>query len=495
MGGDYYDRQMDQNNPETNNNPENNNNNNQENTFNLQTTNISTTTRTEIFGGAGSTIGNTNSLYHYNAQRNKIGRQNGLHPTLDPRNYKSKNMCSTAKNPVVFALDVTGSMCEWPQIIYDKMPMFFGQIMMNKYLSDLQISFCAVADYGDEITLQVTEFSNAHEIDERISLLYLGGGMGPLVRHEAYEASAFFYSYMVDLENSELPFFFLTCDEDFYPEIASYRIKKKLGRDSAFDPIKGKKIFQDLQKKYNVFIIKKPYNDKQIESGEVEQWISAVGKERLLVIDNPKASIDLILGAIALTNGRSIEDYLNDMKLRGQTQDRVDLVAESLKIYAAALQAGKVKVVRNNAVGSEVSDKNENGNENSNLNKEKELLSNSENDKQGRLKIFYEKFQGVNFSNDVYLKELNANYEKVDREFRGKIPEELLCPLTNKLFVEPVKLNDGSIFEKEAIAKWFELFDMHPINEHKIANKSYVKDYKTQLEVIDYFETVKNLLD
>ena len=87
------------------------------------------------------------------------------------------------------------------------------------------------------------------------------------------------------------------------------------------------------------------------------------------------------------------------------------------------------------------------------------------------------------------------NYEKVNSEFCGKIPEELLCPLTNKLFVEPVKLNDGSVFEKQAIAKWFELFDVHPINELKIENKSYVKDYKTQLEVSDYFETVKNLLD
>jgi hypothetical protein len=96
---------------------------------------------------------------------------------------------------------------------------------------------------------------------------------------------------------------------------------------------------------------------------------------------------------------------------------------------------------------------------------------------------------------EVYLNDLNSDYEKVDREFRGKIPEELLCPLTNKLFVEPVKLSDGSVFEKQAIDKWFELFDVHPLNETKIQNKNYIKDYKTQLEVSDYFETVKNLLD
>lgn len=488
MGGDYYDRQMEH----SDNISEEANNN--EVPFQPLVENISNTN--QIFGGSGSIIGNTNTLEQYNSQRNKIGRQNGLHPTLDPRNYKDKNMLCSAKNPVVFALDVTGSMCEWPQIIYDKMPMFFGQIMMNKYINDLQISFCAVSDYGDEITLQVTEFSNAHEIDERISLLYLGGGMGPLVRHEAYEASAFFYSYMVDLPNCEIPFFFLTCDEDFYPEVASYRLKKKLGRDSQFDPIKGKKIFQDLQRKYNVFIIKKPYNDKNIEKGELDQWISAVGKERILIIDNPKASIDLIMGAIALTNGRTIDDYINDMKLRGQTQERINIVIESLRIYWDALQAGKIKIIKRN-----IKEKNDSENiskiekieiDNFDKNVDREIKTI---EKEQTLKIFRDNFLGLDFTNDDYLKEINKDYEKVDLEFKGKIPEELLCPLTNKLFVEPVKLNDEYTFEKQAILKWLQIFDVHPVLDKKIENKNIVKDYKTQSEVSDYFETVKNLLD
>jgi len=476
MGGGYYERQMSSNDNEPNEN------------FNTGNFSISDSyTSNQIFGGEGSMISNSNTLDSYNSQRNKIGRQNGLHPTLDPRNYKEKNMISTAKNPVVFALDVTGSMSEWPQIIYDKMPMFFGQILMNKYLSDLQISFCAVADYGDEITLQVTEFSNAHEIDERISLLYLGGGMGPMIRHEAYESSGFFYSYMVDLINCDLPFFFLTCDEDYYPSVAQYRIKKKLGRDSEFEEIKGKKIFQDLQKKFNVFIIKKPYNDKKIEEGEIDQWIGTVGKERILVIDNPKASIDLILGTIAITNGRTLEEYENDMKNRGQTQDRIKEVILSLKIYHDALKNGKIKIIRKKDFNDNLEGKSQEYNNSNNI---QEL-----NEKDKRLKIFYEKFKGVDFRHDNYLKELNENYEKVDRDFHGKIPEEYLCPLTNKLFVEPVKFKDGSIFENQAIAKWLQMYDVHPITEKKFENVNYVKDYKTLMDVNEYYETVKNLLD
>ena len=36
---------------------------------------------------------------------------------------------SDFKHPIVFALDVTGSMGDWAKIIYDKLPMFYGQIM------------------------------------------------------------------------------------------------------------------------------------------------------------------------------------------------------------------------------------------------------------------------------------------------------------------------------------------------------------------------------
>jgi len=104
---------------------------------------------------------------------------------------------------------------------------------------------------------------------------------------------------MADLSYAYLPFFFLTCDEDFYPVIPNYKIIQKLGREPQFDVVKGKKIFKDLVKKYNVFIIKNPYIDKNIEQDKIDQWQSAVGKERIFIIDNPIASIDLVMGAIA----------------------------------------------------------------------------------------------------------------------------------------------------------------------------------------------------
>lgn len=44
--------------------------------------------------------------------------------------------------------------------------MFYGQIMMQNYLSDPSISFCAIGDAtSDEAPLQVTDFGQGKEID------------------------------------------------------------------------------------------------------------------------------------------------------------------------------------------------------------------------------------------------------------------------------------------------------------------------------------------
>ena len=397
----------------------------------------------------------------------RVGSSSGLNTILDPKNYKENNLVSTSRHPIVFALDVSGSMSDWPQIIYDKMPMFYGQIMMQKYLTDPSISFCAIADYHDSVIMQVTKFSKASDIDEQITKISLGGGGGPEERCEAYELPGYFYNYMVDFENCELPFFFLTCDEEYHKEIDKSYIESNLGRPVEMDKIVGKKIFSDLMKKYNLFIIKKPYNTN-LEPNELNQWQSTVGKERVLVIENPKASVDLILGAIAVTNGLSLEKYIDDMRVRGQTEDRICQIEKSLKVYYDAMKSGAIPVVKYEV-------------------EEPKLSEN-----QVKLNEFYSAFSGLNICDQ--MKTVYENYEKVDKEFEGKIPDEFVCPLTKKMFLEPVKMCDGSVFERQAILKWLLKNDYNPVSEKKFENTTTVADVKLAAEVNQYYESVKNLL-
>eukprot|EP00757_Euglenozoa_sp_SAG-D1_P022552 gene22552-1341_t len=74
--------------------------------------------------------------------------QKGLHEGTNPRGRRVRCVNTT---PIVCALDVTGSMGNWTKIIFDKLPMFYGQILMHQYTEDPAMCFCGVGDaYTDE---------------------------------------------------------------------------------------------------------------------------------------------------------------------------------------------------------------------------------------------------------------------------------------------------------------------------------------------------------
>jgi hypothetical protein len=69
------------------------------------------------------------------------------------------------------------------------------------------------------------------------------------------------------------------------------------------------------------------YNDETIKS----QWTSVIPAENFLMIDDPKACVDIMLGVIAITSGkRTLAQYLEDMKTREQSEKRIKEVKVSL---------------------------------------------------------------------------------------------------------------------------------------------------------------------
>ncbi len=253
-----------------------------------------------------------------------IGKVDTVDKTLDPKRWKDENMICENLHPIIFALDVTGSMGDWTKIIYDKLPMFYGQLLMQNYLEDPAISFCAIGDVLTDIApLQVAEFGQGRGLDQVLSKLYLEGGGGGN-KHESYDLAANFYLNHVDLFNPEIPFFFVTGDEAFWEEETANQIEKVFGYGIKEKSINSKEIWGKLMHKFNVFHVKKPFYDPKIDIKIDNQWSSALGKERILHIKSPKACIDVMLGAVAITSGvRDLNGYLQDMKTRGQSEERI----------------------------------------------------------------------------------------------------------------------------------------------------------------------------
>ena len=238
--------------------------------------------------------------------------------------------------------------------------MFYGQIMMQNYLTDPSLSFCAVDDTKDRAPLQVTDFGQGVQIDQLISKIYIErGGSGTEEYHEIYEMAALFYLEQCELSNNcELPYFFITGDEHFYLKVKADIVEKIMGFIPPKDIINSVDVWRELKKKFNVFHIHKPYAKGKIEQGELTDWFNALGEERILEMKTPKAVIDVILGVIALTSGaRTLEGYVKDMEERGQEKERIEEVVYSLRHLTPKFL--KENVVRLQEIDAKVAQKKE----------------------------------------------------------------------------------------------------------------------------------------
>jgi hypothetical protein len=355
-----------------------------------------------------------------NSQANEALSQTSIHSSCNPIRWKEEKLECIAKNPLVFALDVTGSMGDWTKIIYDKMPMFYGQMMMQKYIEDPCVSFCAIGDHGGDLApLQCTEFGRGNEIDQLISKIYLeGNGQGN--QKEGYEMSAYFYSHRVELISSEIPFMFITGDEGFYKSVDDHKITGLLGVPPLKKMVEGSDMFKAAMQKYNLFHVKKDYGD----GGAIrKQWADAIGEERILDLKTPKACVDIILGAIALTSGsRDLNGYLKDLEERGQSKDRVVEVTHALTPYWNALKKGTIKPLITKSI-SKLS-----------LEEIKKLA------KEERTKAF----------GDIALER-----DQILNKLGEQVPKEYLCPITGLIMIAPVITTDGETYEKLAIELYF----------------------------------------
>jgi len=240
------------------------------------------------------------------------------HSHKDVLPLSDRRVGTDVKHPIVVALDGTGSMGDSAKIMLDKMPMFWGQIEQKGYLEDPAISFAVVGDaYCDDAPLQITQFEKAKAIHPWLEKLWLEGGGGGQTM-ESYDIAALFYNNKCDIDNAELPFFFFIGDEDYYREL---------------DNEPTEPIFQALMEKFNMFFIHWRYPTSSIDEKIVKSWRDLIG-ERLIVLQEPKAIVDVMLGLIAMVSGnRNLSEYIKDMKDRGQDDKRIKTVSEAIKEF------------------------------------------------------------------------------------------------------------------------------------------------------------------
>lgn len=248
----------------------------------------------------------------------KAFQRSGIDPALLPRNRRLR--CQ-ARNPLIYDFDITGSMNNLPQIIFDKWPGIVGQIVARQYLPDPQMSITATGDIrSDSAPLQMADFSPLRNLDKWLKRIYLegnGGGQGS----ESYAMTAYYYAYQCDLPNAEIPIYLITGDEAFVPSLFADDLREHFG--GKHQDISTAEVFTDLREKFrgNVFLIHRQYSHSNSEgwtnASIVRQWEGVLGKERIIHLPEDLAIGDITLGVYAIVSGaRTLEQYLEDMRTR-----------------------------------------------------------------------------------------------------------------------------------------------------------------------------------
>ena len=106
-------------------------------------------------------------------------------PDLDVVSPQGKVISTQSANPIVVAVDVTGSMSSWPYEIFDRLPLLYQTL--SQYRPDVEISFVAIGDATcDQYPLQVCDFARGIALEDQLKGLYGEGGGGGSVK-ESYE--------------------------------------------------------------------------------------------------------------------------------------------------------------------------------------------------------------------------------------------------------------------------------------------------------------------
>lgn len=273
---------------------------------------------------------------HSKASAAAMGRTSQAASTI----VLNRRLICRAGQPIICATDVTGSMESWPMVIRDKLPMLFGQIMQQNYLSDPEICFAAIGDsHTDHVPIQVCDFASGNALSGAIdSLLLEGGGGGS--GEEGYELFLFYLAHCVTFEgNTRRPLVILTGDESPYDVLPAEIIEEHIGWKGIPDVLRRDHTVQEIaeavQKTCDVFLLRKRYGsgtqDRDIEA----TWKKLLPPERVVLVKDPASIVDQILGIIAImSRSRTLNTYAKDMKDRGQTDTRIAIVQESLKPLA-----------------------------------------------------------------------------------------------------------------------------------------------------------------
>lgn len=222
---------------------------------------------------------------------------------------------STAKNAMIIVLDATGSMRNWPQEIFRRLPLLHQGGVDYLGGDDLEILFIVMGDAKtDARPIQASRFGRGPELDGILAAFDLtacnGGGNGG----ESHELAAAYVFGRVDVSSARNVNLFLITDEPPFPTVNPAECRKHLGFDPPPELRRTDDLFAALRRRMNVHAIlcaTGSYDPAPIEA----RWRQLLGDEGVLRLDDHRRVVDVMLGTLAALTGQ-VDRFTQDLRSR-----------------------------------------------------------------------------------------------------------------------------------------------------------------------------------
>lgn len=233
-------------------------------------------------------------------------RSGPLWTLVDPNRVRQ----TESHNPLVIAVDVTGSMQRWPFEIFDRLPLLYNTL--SQYREDLEVLFVAIGDARcDQWPLQVTEFGRGYALEQQLKALYGEGGGGD--EPESYGLFSYWLNRMVELREApqQKPLLIVFGDAPMHEQVSGAEIRGVLPEDAS-QGTSAVSEWRKVTQTWNTWFLRRQgkRNDR-ID----QQWSQALGHEQIIHIEDEPRAVDYAMGLVARHWGK-LDDFRRNMSAR-----------------------------------------------------------------------------------------------------------------------------------------------------------------------------------
>jgi hypothetical protein len=290
--------------------------------------------------------------------QSEIFQQTQCHSLMNPKGLKVRESRDSNDHPnalgIVFALDVTGSMGDIPNLLARQELPNLMKLLTACNVADPQVMFMAVGDAtSDHAALQVGQFETTAELmDQWLTWSYLEGGGGG-TGSESYELALYIAAQHTDLDNwvkrRKKGYFFMTGDELPYPAVSRHQVDALIG-EKLDEDIPIEEVIAAAAETYHLFFL----IPDELRAQRVQpRWQELLG-DHVICLKSPKDTCSVAAAIVGLTENRiqDVDALAGVLKQSGLDREHVRSTVQAVRDYAAVLKNPSARASKPAATGS-----------------------------------------------------------------------------------------------------------------------------------------------